>query len=137
MQLVGSGAVMPEIVDAAAMLADEGIAAHVIDVTAPDRLLGAWRESIRGSIADALAYPLPRSLSGLLCGGEPMVTVHDASPHSLAWLGATVGARTIALGIDTFGQSGSIDALYGVHQLTAGSIVNAALLALSDTAPVA
>ena len=40
-----SGAVMPEVLAAAAELADEGIAAHVVDVTSLDRLYAAWQRT--------------------------------------------------------------------------------------------
>jgi pyruvate dehydrogenase E1 component len=59
-----------------------------------------------------------------------MVTVHDASSHTLAWLGSCFGARTVSLGVDGFGQSGAISDLYEAFGLTSGSIVNAALAAL-------
>ena len=57
------------------------------------------------------------------------MTVHDAASHHLAWLGSVFGARTVPVGVDDFGQSGSIEELYGVFDLLPGQIVNAALLA--------
>ena len=45
--LAASGAVLPEVLAAAAELADEGIAAHVVDVTSLDRLYTAWRGGLR------------------------------------------------------------------------------------------
>jgi pyruvate dehydrogenase E1 component len=60
-----------------------------------------------------------------------VVTVHDAASHSLAWLGSALGVPGVPLGVDGFGQSGSLAALYAAHDLDPGSIVNAALAALS------
>jgi pyruvate dehydrogenase E1 component len=37
----------------------------------------------------------------------------------------------VAMGVDTFGQSGTIADLYRIHDLDSGSIVNGALAALS------
>jgi pyruvate dehydrogenase E1 component len=37
----------------------------------------------------------------------------------------------VSLGVDSFGQSGTVSDLYGAHDLDPGSIVNAALAALS------
>jgi pyruvate dehydrogenase E1 component len=60
----------------------------------------------------------------------PIVTVHDAATHAMSWLGSVFGARVVPLGIDVFGQSGSVSDLYRVHDLATDAIVNAALLAL-------
>jgi pyruvate dehydrogenase E1 component len=43
------------------------------------------------------------------CG---LVTVLDAHPATLAWLGAVAGHRTRSLGVEHFGQTGSIKELY-------------------------
>ena len=61
----------------------------------------------------------------------PIVTVHDAASHHLAWLGSVFGARTVPVGVDGFGQSGSIPELYGEFDLLPEQIVSAALVALS------
>jgi len=58
--------------------------------------------------------------------------VHDAASHSLAWLGSAVGTRQYALGVDRFGESGTIAELHKTTNIDAGSIVNAALVALAD-----
>ena len=60
-----------------------------------------------------------------------MVSVHDAASHSLAWLGSALGVWQVPLGVDQFGQSGSVADLYEIHDLLPGSIVNAALAVLS------
>jgi pyruvate dehydrogenase E1 component len=49
----------------------------------------------------------------------------------LAWLGSVFGTRTVPVGVDEFGQSGSIAELYGTFDLLPEQLVNAALLALS------
>ena len=41
------------------------------------------------------------------------------------------GAPVVPVGVDEFGQSGSIPELYGVHDLLPEQIVNAALVAVS------
>ena len=57
--------------------------------------------------------------------------MHDASSHTMAWLGSALGVPGVPLGVDEFGQSGSVHDLYELHDLLPGSIVNAALAALS------
>jgi pyruvate dehydrogenase E1 component len=61
----------------------------------------------------------------------PVVTVHDAASHALSWLGSALGAPAVSLGVDAFGQSGTVADLYRANDLDSGSIVNAALAALS------
>ena len=53
--LAASGAVLPEVLAAAAELADEGIAAHVVDVTSLDRLYRAWQRTLRQGVRTATA----------------------------------------------------------------------------------
>ncbi len=51
-----------------------------------------------------------------LLGGIPanagLVTVLDGHPATLGWLGAVLGHRTRPLGVEHFGQTGSIPDLY-------------------------
>ena len=43
-----------------------------------------------------------------------------------------IGAPVVPVGVDAFGQSGTIADLYRAFDLTAGQIVNAALIATAD-----
>jgi pyruvate dehydrogenase E1 component len=63
---------------------------------------------------------------------RPIVSVHDAASHSLAWLGSALGTMQYALGVDRFGESGTIADLYEITGISTGSIVNAALVAVGD-----
>jgi pyruvate dehydrogenase E1 component len=129
--LAGSGAVLPEVLAAAAELGDEGIAAHVVDVTSADRLYRAWQRTLRQGVRTATPPSIPGALRTVFGGRVPVVTVHDAASHTMSWLGSALGVPAVSLGVDTFGQSGTVGDLYRVHDLDAGSIVNAALAALS------
>ncbi|WP_433688446.1 transketolase-like TK C-terminal-containing protein [Micromonospora carbonacea] len=130
-QLAASGAVLPEVLAAAAELADEGVAAHVVDVTSLDRLYRAWQRTLRQGVRTATVPSVPGALRSAFVDRVPVVTVHDAASHAMAWLGSAVGAPAVPLGVDEFGQSGSVRELYELHDLLPGSIVNAALAALS------
>lgn len=131
--LCASGAVMPEVLRAAAELEGEGVAAAVVDITSLDRLHRGWRASRRRSVRRAQGpendFLLPRILPPAH-RRAPMVTVHDAASHAMSWVGSPLGAPVVPLGVDAFGQSGSIHDLYGEHDLLPGCIVNAALTAL-------
>lgn len=129
--LVASGAVLPEVLAAARELADEGVAAHVVDVTSLDRLYGAWQRTLRQAIRTATTPSVPGALRAVLPDRTPVVTVHDASSHAMAWIGSALGVPAVPIGVDQFGQSGTVAELYELHDLTAGSVVNAALAALA------
>lgn len=129
--LIGSGAVLPEVLAAAAELTDEGIAAHVVDVTSLDRLYAAWQRTLRQGIRTATTPSVPGALRAVLPDRMPVVTVHDAASHAMAWIGSALGVPAVPVGVDQFGQSGSIPELYELHDLDPGSIVNAALTAIS------
>jgi len=120
------GALVPEALEAAAELEDEGIGAEVVDVTSPGRLYRAWRSSLTEGIRSARS-PQPATALSVFTPGRPLVTVQDAASHHLAWIGAALAAPSASLGVDAFGQSGSVPDLYSTHGLDAGSIVNASL----------
>ncbi|MDG2111971.1 MAG: hypothetical protein P8N02_05090, partial [Actinomycetota bacterium] len=64
---------------------------------------------------------------------RPVISVHDAASHSLAWIGSALGTRQYTLGVDRFGESGTIADLYELTGISAGSVVNAALIAVSES----
>jgi pyruvate dehydrogenase E1 component len=97
----------------------------------------AWRTGVRDATRSARHHEPSHHLAGLLRPHErsvPMVTVHDAASHHLAWLGSVFGTRCVPVGVDEFGQSGSIADLYGIFDLLSSQIVNAALVALHPIA---
>jgi pyruvate dehydrogenase E1 component len=129
--VVGTGAVLPEVLAAAAELRSEGVAAHVVDITSADRLYRAWQRTLRQGVRTATTPGIPGALRACFPDRAPIVTVHDAASHAMAWLGSALGVPAVPLGVDGFGQSGSVAALYAAHDLDPGSIVNGALAALS------
>ncbi|WP_432728439.1 alpha-ketoglutarate dehydrogenase [Variovorax sp. W6] len=129
--LMGSGAILTEVVKAAQLLADEGIEAEVFSVT-------SWSELAR----DGLACE-QRALAGeeagtafiaqqLGKGKTPIIAATDyvrAVPESVrAFL--PEGRRYITLGTDGFGRSDTRAALRGFFGVDAQSIANAARHAL-------
>ncbi|WP_207933572.1 1-deoxy-D-xylulose-5-phosphate synthase N-terminal domain-containing protein [Actinomadura sp. GC306] len=128
--LAASGAIMPEVLAAAEELGEEGVAAHVVDVTSAGRLYRAWQGGLRQGVRTATARPGPGVLRAAFAERAPVVTVQDAASHALSWLGSALGVPAVPLGVDEFGQSGGIRDLYELHDLRPGAIVNAALAAL-------
>lgn len=132
-RLVASGAVLPEVVAAQAELSREGVRAEVLDVTSLTRLYRGWRASLRAGVRGA-RVPERSHVDTLLsteAARAPIVTVHDAASHAMAWLGSVTGAPVVPLGVDAFGQSGRIEDLYAAFELSTGHVVTAALAALS------
>ncbi|HVX18810.1 MAG TPA: hypothetical protein VHA73_12320 [Acidimicrobiales bacterium] len=130
--LAACGPVIPEVLAAAEALEAEGLPSVVIDLTSPDRLYRQWRGSLRDASRGARPAAPVFHLAHLIQPQErklPIVTVHDAASHTLAWLGSVFGARVLPVGVDEFGQSGSIPELYRAFDLLPDQIVNAALVA--------
>jgi pyruvate dehydrogenase E1 component len=135
-QIVASGAVVPEAIAAARALQREEVAANVIVVTSAQRLSDELHQARMGSIRDRLPRRLGH-LETLFPAAErhaPIVTVMDGASHALSFLGGAYGVPVIPLGVDTFGQSGDVAALYASAGIDTEHIVEAALLA-TEVAP--
>ncbi|MEM9035516.1 MAG: transketolase C-terminal domain-containing protein [Actinomycetota bacterium] len=133
--IVATGAMAPEALAAAAELDDEGVAATVVNLTSPDRAYRSWRATFAPMVTTGTPVRAPSHLHRLIPAEErdrPIVSVHDAASHSLAWIGSAIGTRQYALGVDRFGESGTIADLHAATGIAAGNIVNAALVAISE-----
>ena len=131
-QIATCGAMLPEAVEAANLLAQEGIAANVLHLTSPKKLFTLLTEERSTLRRDAYATTQPGHLQTLFPRHErkaPIVTVQDASAHSLAFLGSLYGVPTVPLGVDRFGQSGSQADLYQYTEIGVEDIVGAGYLA--------
>jgi pyruvate dehydrogenase E1 component len=136
--IVTTGVMAPEAIAAAAVLDSEGVAATVVHLTSPDRVYRSWRAGFAQSAAAARVVRAPSQLHRLVPSSErrrPVVSVHDAASHSLAWIGSALGTRQYTLGVDRFGESGTIADLHELTGIDTGSIVNAALIAISEVEP--
>ena len=131
-QILASGAPLPEALAASEHLRAEGVYANVIDVTSADLLYRGYQASMHAAIEGA-GFPKAGPLRRVIPEGEshvPIVTVLDGHPHALAWVGGALGARVYPLGVTRFGESGSRDDLYRACAIDTASIVEAALLTL-------
>ena len=99
----------------------------MLAVTSSDRLNAGWSASRR---ARRRGQPLARShvdsLLDALPAHCPIITVCDGHPLTLAWLGAVAGHRVVPLGVEHFGQTGTIPDLYRHFGIDADAIVAAA-----------
>ena len=133
--LAACGAIVPETLAAAELLADEeGVDATVLLLSSPDRVYHDWQQA--RTTALRLEAPRAAHLDTLVEHNErglSLVTVIDGSSHALAWLGSALGTRHIPLGVDRFGQTGSQPELYAAYQIDPAAIVTAALVALEPS----
>ena len=130
--LVTTGVMAPEALAAAAELDQEGVQATVVHLSSPDRTYRSWQRTFANSAKTAQVIRQPSLLHRLIPKaerGRPIVSVHDASSHNLAWVGSALGTRQYTLGVDRFGESGTVADLHEIAGISSGSIVNAALIA--------
>lgn len=132
-QIAASGTVIPEAVRAAELLAAEGIAANVLNLTSAGRLYDELADARRRGLRSGEGGWDPGHLGRLIPPEEraaPIVTVVDGSSHTLAFLGSAFGAPLVPLGVDAMGRSGTLPELYREYGIDADHIVNGALMAL-------
>jgi pyruvate dehydrogenase E1 component len=132
-QIFAAGVVVPEAMEAASMLHAEGVAANVINLTSAQQVYRQWREWQRWDTG-IIDGPEPEiHLNTLIPASErraPIVTVLDGASHALAWIGSVNGAPVTALGVDDFGQSGTLGELYRHYEIDPERIAMAGFAAL-------
>jgi pyruvate dehydrogenase E1 component len=126
--LLGSGAILTEVVKAAQQLAAGGVSAEVFSVT-------SWSELARDGLACEAAdggAGAPFITRQLATGQGPVIAASDyvrAVPESVRAF-VPAGRRYVTLGTDGFGRSDTRAALRGFFGVDADSIARAALRAL-------
>ena len=130
-RLLGSGAILNEVLAAAAQLAERhGVASEVFSVTSFSELAREAHALQRLDRVEPLAEPRTSHVARLLAGDAPVVAATDyvrAWPQQIA---EYVDARFITLGTDGFGRSDTRGELRRYFEVDATSIVGAALQAL-------
>ncbi|MGA9582665.1 MAG: transketolase [Allosphingosinicella sp.] len=125
--LVYSGALAPEALAAWKALRDDVPGLGLLSITSPDLLHRGWSERRRGRWGGKGSAPSHvERLLAPLAPGAGLVTLLDGAPASLSWLGGVMGHRVSPLGIERFGQTGTLPDLYREYRLDADSIVEAA-----------
>jgi pyruvate dehydrogenase E1 component len=120
--IVCCGAITPEALAAHEALREDIGGAGLLVVISPDRLHADWLASRR-------TVGRQSHIAGLLsrlADDAALVTVIDAHPATLSWLGGVARHRIYPLGVDRFGQSGDIPDLYRTYGLDADAIIDAA-----------
>jgi pyruvate dehydrogenase E1 component len=122
-----TGAIAPEAIQAVGLISEDRRDVGLLAVTSADRLNAGWTAAQRArerglvharSHIERLLDDVPAN-----CG---IVSVLDGHPATLAWLGAVHGHRVRPLGVEHFGQTGSLEQLYRHYGIDANAIVAAA-----------
>jgi pyruvate dehydrogenase E1 component len=126
-----SGAVAPEALAAWEQAVEDVPGAGLLAVTSADRLNAGWTAADRGRQTERTSGPSwIETLLQPLAPDAAIVTVHDAHPAALGWIGSVRGHRTHSLGVEHFGQTGTLDELYRAYRIDAEAILDAAAQAL-------
>ena len=123
--LVYAGAVAPEALEAFTAVRDRVPGAGLLAATSADRLHKGWQAAQRLRRRGLQVQSPVEALLASLPAGASLVTVIDAHPATLSWLGAVCGHRVQCLGVDRFGQSGSIHDLYREYRIDTPAILEA------------
>jgi pyruvate dehydrogenase E1 component len=122
-----TGCLAPEAIEAVGLMAEDRRDIGLLAITSADRLNAGWTAAQRArehglvhakSHVERLLAEVPSHCA--------LVTVVDGHPATLAWLGAVQGHRTRSLGVEHFGQTGTIADLYRQYGIDANGIVSAA-----------
>lgn len=122
-----TGIVAPEAIEAVGLMAEDRRDIGLLAITSADRLNAGWTAAQRArerGLVHARSH-IERLLADVPshCG---LVTVIDGHPATLAWLGSVMGHRTRSLGVEHFGQTGTIADLYRHFGIDAQGIIAAA-----------
>ncbi len=122
-----TGVLAPEALEAVGMMAEDRRDIGLLAITSADRLNAGWNAAQaaqeRGT-ADAVSHI--EELLSAVPAGCGLITAVDGHPATLAWIGAVFGHRTRSLGVEHFGQTGTIPELYRHHGIDAQGIMKAA-----------
>ncbi len=131
LRLLGSGAILREVLKAAQQLhAEHGVSCEVFSATSYSELARQAREAQRLDRISPLPQRRPTHLQRLLPGTAPVVA---ASDYVRAWpqlIGEYLDARLLTLGTDGFGRSDTRQRLRRFFEVDAQAVVAAALAAL-------
>ena len=129
-----TGAVAPEAIEAVGRMGETWRDIGLLAVTSADRLKAGWMAAARARQhgqrdVDSHVERLLRSVPP----HAAFVTVIDGYPGALSWLGSVYGHRTHPLGVEQFGQCGTIADLYRHFGIDADSIQSAARRITADS----
>jgi pyruvate dehydrogenase E1 component len=120
--IVAMGAVMPEALAAWEELREDIPGLGLLAVTSPDLLHRGWTQAQATRWQGTREASHVERLLSQLGRNAGLVTIADAAPASLSWLGGVLGQRVAPLGVEKFGQTGSLADLYAAYRLDGDAI---------------
>jgi pyruvate dehydrogenase E1 component len=123
--IVAMGAVMPEALAAWDELSADIPGLGLLSITSPDLLHRGWTAAQAARWSGERKPSHIEQLLSQLSPSAGLVTLADAAPVSLSWLGGVLGQRVAPLGIERFGQTGSLPDLYAAYRLDGAAITEA------------
>ena len=123
--IVAMGAVMPEALAAWEELSPDLPGLGLLSVTSPDLLHRGWSEAQAARWNGNRQSSHVETLLTKLPAGAGLVTLCDAAPASLSWLGGVIGQRVAPLGVDRFGQTGTLADLYAAYRIDGAALTEA------------
>ncbi|MEO1226055.1 MAG: transketolase [Pseudomonadota bacterium] len=124
-----SGVVAPEAAAAMGQVLKHFPGAGLMAVTSADRLNAGWHAARKARRhGDPSARSHVERMMAPIARDARIVTVLDGHPETLSWLGGVNGHRVEALGVEHFGQTGTIDDLYRHFDIDADAIARACLV---------
>jgi len=123
--IVAMGAVMPEALAAWEELSNDVPGLGLLAVTSPDLLHRGWTGAQAARWKGDRKRSHVEELLSRLSPNAGLVTLADAAPASLSWLGGVLGQRVAPLGVEKFGQTGSLSDLYAAYRLDGDAITEA------------
>jgi len=123
--IVAMGAIMPEALAAWDQLAPDLPGLGLLAITSPDLLHRGWTEAQADRWTGNPTPSHVETLLSRLAPGAGLVTLCDAAPASLSWLGGVLGQRVAPLGVSRFGQTGTLADLYRAYRLDGDAITRA------------
>jgi pyruvate dehydrogenase E1 component len=128
-----TGAVAPEAIEAVGLMGEAWRDIGLLAITSTDRLNAGWSAAVRArqrGLRHAESH-IERLLKGVPSYAA-FVTVMDGHPATLSWLGGVYGHRVHPLGVEHFGQTGTVADLYRHFGIDSASIRSAAERISSD-----
>ena len=125
--IIYQGVLASEAIVAAGMIGGDRRNVALLAVTSADRLNAGWHAAQKARLAgygdarchmERLMAQVPRHAT--------LVTAIDAHPATLSWIGGVAGHRTVSLGVEHFGQTGTVGDLYRHYGIDAAGIASAA-----------
>ena len=117
------GTVATEAIAAASSLSEGRRDVGILAVTSADRLNAGWQAAQTARINGRSAQSHIEALLAPLSRDCLLVTVIDGHPATLSWLGSVHGHKVAGLGVEHFGQTGTVADLYRHFGIDRNSIL--------------